>query len=245
MRSLAPLAAAAFTAAASAQSLNVDFGAPVPAASYAGAGLAGRWNAVEAGPGTRVSLVALDGDPVAATVTRNGGTARRIDDLLTTGNDQRLFDDGLAGPVEVAFEDLADGRYRVTVYGWTPNAPKDATLVSVQGDPDGAALAGGPWPFKLDAGVTHAVHEVEVTGGMLVIAVSGALGAEPGFVNGIQLQRLTPADLDRDGMVDIADFLVLLEAWGDCQAGRACPADLDGNGTVDVSDLLLVLSGWD
>jgi hypothetical protein len=50
-----------------------------------------------------------------------------------------------------------------------------------------------------------------------------------------------PADLDASGLVDIADLLALLAAWGPCPG---CPPDLDGDGVVGFADLVLMLSTW-
>jgi hypothetical protein len=54
-------------------------------------------------------------------------------------------------------------------------------------------------------------------------------------------------DLNCDGVVDVLDLLVLLDAWGecaDCGLPGGCPADLNGDCTVDVLDLLLLLDNW-
>jgi hypothetical protein len=55
-----------------------------------------------------------------------------------------------------------------------------------------------------------------------------------------------PADLNCDGVVDVLDLLILLDAWGACQdcTPGACPADLNGDCSVDVLDLLIVLDNW-
>ena len=50
-----------------------------------------------------------------------------------------------------------------------------------------------------------------------------------------------PGDLDGDGLVDGADFGVLLASWGPC---GACPADLDGDGVVSGADIGVMLSRW-
>ena len=52
---------------------------------------------------------------------------------------------------------------------------------------------------------------------------------------------LAPEDVNGDGVVDFADLLLVLSAWGDCVA---CPEDIDGDGTVGFTDLLLILSAW-
>ncbi len=53
-----------------------------------------------------------------------------------------------------------------------------------------------------------------------------------------------PADLTRDGQVDIFDLLILLEGWGPCRAGAPCPGDLTVSGEVNVFDLLDLLDAW-
>ncbi len=53
------------------------------------------------------------------------------------------------------------------------------------------------------------------------------------------------ADLDGDGYVGIADFLLLLNAWGDCvSCPPSCSGDLDGDCTVGITDFLLLLAAW-
>jgi predicted outer membrane repeat protein len=56
-----------------------------------------------------------------------------------------------------------------------------------------------------------------------------------------------PGDLNGDGVVDEADLLILLDAWGDCadcDDVRDCPADFNEDCTVDVLDLLFLLDNW-
>ena len=54
-----------------------------------------------------------------------------------------------------------------------------------------------------------------------------------------------PGDLNGDGVVGIADLLLLFADWGPCpDPPEACPADLDGDGFVGVGDLLILLANW-
>jgi len=55
-----------------------------------------------------------------------------------------------------------------------------------------------------------------------------------------------PADLDGSATVGFTDLLVVLSAWGPCDAAAPCPADLagTGDGIVSFDDLLIVLSAW-
>jgi hypothetical protein len=55
----------------------------------------------------------------------------------------------------------------------------------------------------------------------------------------------TPGDANADGVVDVADLVAVVLAWGPCPAPpQGCPADLNGDGTVDVQDLVLVVTNW-
>ncbi|MHC4208584.1 MAG: hypothetical protein ACYSWT_02600 [Planctomycetota bacterium] len=218
------------SASVSGQSINIDHGmrSGTPGPDYAAAGLPGVWNAPAADPGSPQALVGLTGRPVGATVVHDVGFAFSIDDP--------------GGPGEIrmtlSFGDLLDGTYEVMTYAWTPEGPGEPTLVTVNGDPASRLIAGGTWPGDFEAEVTHVIHEVEVTDGALSIAVQGASG----LLNGVQLRRLTPADLDDDGIVGVSDFLTLLALWGPCP--DPCPADLDTDGEVDLNDVLILLGSW-
>jgi hypothetical protein len=48
-------------------------------------------------------------------------------------------------------------------------------------------------------------------------------------------------DVTGDAVVDAADLVALLAAWGPC---AECPEDVDGNGVVDTADLLVLLAAW-
>lgn len=54
-----------------------------------------------------------------------------------------------------------------------------------------------------------------------------------------------PGDVNHDGVVNTADLLALLGAWGDCpEPPDPCPADFDDNGVVNTADLLILLGNW-
>ncbi|MHC4220076.1 MAG: hypothetical protein ACYSU7_16650 [Planctomycetota bacterium] len=230
------------------QSINIDAGdlAGTPAATYAAAGLSGAWNTLTAGPGIPEALVGLNGRPVAATVTRDFGYALAFDDPGTVGDDQGLLDDGRGdmGDVQMTLwiDGLIDGTYEIITYAWTPVRPNDTTLVMVGNDVFSGLIAGGPWPGGLEEWVTHVVHEVEVSDGNLSIGAVGGYWGASGFINGVQLRRVTPADLDEDGMVGVNDFLNMLIAWGPCP--EPCPSDLDTDGEVGINDVLILLGSW-
>ena len=61
------------------------------------------------------------------------------------------------------------------------------------------------------------------------------------IVEGTSVQPC-PADVaGNDGVVNIADLLAVISAWGQ---GAGNPADVNGDGTVNISDLLAVISAW-
>jgi hypothetical protein len=58
--------------------------------------------------------------------------------------------------------------------------------------------------------------------------------------------KVTPVmtgDLNGDGVVNVADLLILFDHWGGCPPGP-CPADLNGDGVVNVADLLILFDNW-
>jgi hypothetical protein len=236
------------SASVSAQSANIDYGdsSGTPGSDYAAAGLPGVWNALIAGPDDPQPLVGLKGQAVTASVTHDFGFALWFDDPGTSDDDQGLMDDGLGdvGDVQMMlwFDGLLSGSYEVITYAWTPTLPGDATLVMPDSDPETGRIAGGPWPGALEAGVTHVVHQVEVSDGTLSIGIVGGYWGASGFLNGMQLRRLTPADLDADGIVGVNDFLAMLALWGPCP--DPCAPDLDADGAVGVTDVLILLGSW-
>jgi len=53
-----------------------------------------------------------------------------------------------------------------------------------------------------------------------------------------------PGDLNGDSIVNGADLLILLSAWGVCADPNDCPGDLNEDGFVNGADLLVLLSNW-
>lgn len=60
----------------------------------------------------------------------------------------------------------------------------------------------------------------------------------------VESKPALPGDLNGDGVIDVADLLILLSAWGDCSPGEPCDADLNGDGIVNVVDMLILLGNW-
>jgi subtilisin family serine protease len=78
--------------------------------------------------------------------------------------------------------------------------------------------------------------------------------ANPGFEGQLGSGRLEaagslppiplPGDVDGDGVVNVADLVAVVAAWGPCPPAGGCAADGDGDGAVGVTDLLLVILHW-
>jgi hypothetical protein len=260
MRYLSSVLVLSTAAAASAQSINIDFGssAGVPPATYAAEGLPGHWNAIDLllEPGETsnpIFLNAIDGTPLTAflTVIDGYGTLDYPHPEPTRG-DAAILNDALfaLGPgieMRLSLDGLMPGRYRVITYTWDYPTDSFGVAVNIHDLPTAALVTGGPWTGALTYGVTHRTHVVDSDGTMLVQLV----GAGPGsffngscVINAMQLVRFDdaiacPADLDDSGEVDGADLGLLLGAWGSSGA-----ADIDGSGEVDGADLGLLLGAW-
>jgi len=124
----------------------------------------------------------------------------------------------------------------------TPIAAGIASLVLARAEQFGITLTHDD---LYDVFLLAAVDEVGPPG-------EDAPGWDPFFGHGRLSARLAvqavvscdAADLTCDGVVDTADLLILLGAWGPCPIDGECPADLNGDGVVDVIDLLLLLAAW-
>ncbi len=70
------------------------------------------------------------------------------------------------------------------------------------------------------------------------------VGAASGFGDGtltISCPAQCPGDIDGDELVDVTDFLALLQAWG---PNPGHPADIDGDNVVGINDFLELLAHW-
>lgn len=241
------------SAAASAQSINIDFGNPAtgPARTYAAAGLAGTWNVIGAMPNSQVfPLVGLDGIGVGATVSCLGGSHLIEADIPgTTGNDQALIDDMFVStnsPVDLClfFRNLQSGWYEVVVYGIDPDNGAGQNRVRADFATPGAVWIGGAWSGQHQFGVTYARHFVQVSDGKLN-PHSGEFGAQyRSGMNGIQLiyrgACIKFADLNRDNSVNTADLVEFLGAFG-TSGPAGGPGDLNFDGAVNTADLTAFL----
>jgi hypothetical protein len=61
---------------------------------------------------------------------------------------------------------------------------------------------------------------------------------------GVEGRATTPADLSRDGKVNLTDFSILIFWWGTAGGDSDPPADMNGNGKVGIEDFSILLFNW-
>ena len=91
-----------------------------------------------------------------------------------------------------------------------------------------------PWPMEDRIKAESGISVTWESGGGLWKTLDGVYDTQPS-------PTLTPYDLNQDGQVDVADFLIFLSHWGSTSFSEG---DFDGSGKVDVGDLVLLLGHW-
>jgi choice-of-anchor B domain-containing protein len=138
------------------------------------------------------------------------------------GTDKILVEissNGLAGPwTEVARHDTDGG------LAW-----RSATIGQPTLDAAGVTMTSDMrLRFTANDGDTQSINE----SGLDAIRIEDVVCMPPGDVNG-------------DLVIDVADLLAVLGAWGPCPvAPTPCPIDVNNDRVIDVADLLLVLANW-
>lgn len=209
--SLHPLVASVglLAAAASAQSLNIDFdefpgeAGSAPLATFGGAlGQPGLWNAVPASGRGQIELLDLTGTSRGVMYDRIGGEGGfTFDSPNTTGEYHFLLDDLIdvgfvGGSMQIRLTGLVPGRYRVITYAISPDNPTtDRTSISITNAlGNNPQLIGGSMPVNAFAGgITHADHTVDVASGFLLIQATATMNY--GSVNGLQIALVSPRRL--------------------------------------------------
>lgn len=174
---------------------NIDFddasgsAAGVPSPAYAGAGVAGVWNAISPSP-SNAPLVDLSGFATSMTISGLAGPFT-FDNAGTSGDDAALLDD-VADPSPASsytINGVPSGTYEVIVYAWAPdNRTGFLTDVTISGGVAGTQTCGGAtWSGSHVEGVTFVRDTTVVTGGSITIAVATNTGFAS--VNGLQLRR--------------------------------------------------------
>ncbi len=164
------------------------------------------------------------------------------------------------GPVW-SIEGVADpifaGRWIATGRDAAGRPPR--LVVAMRPGPDGpwrivraeSPFAVGPseaWLDLAEAVRTHLGTASRVQVAVWCEADSGGAGCGGRLLLPRMLEiRCTPPagpDVDGDGLVGLADLMLVFEAWGPCDPSVPCMADVNGDGQVDLADVVLVVAAW-
>lgn len=234
-------AALGLASSAGAQSMNVSIVNGTPSASFgAGAGQTGVWNVAPV-KSTLLPFALKDLTGAATSVlfnTSTPGSDLFLNDPATSGDDQALMDGGHnIGPFgvsQIQLTGLANGKYDVFTYAWTPVHPFAIVTVGVPGSPDPLQPVGGAWNGTYTLGLTHAKHSVQVTSGQILIDVTTTDAIA--MVNGVQLvQTANNAWVDLGNALPGTGGAPMLAGTGDLTVGTPVGVSLSNalpNGLV-------------
>jgi len=212
MRILNTVGILALSAAASAQSFNIDVGqnqsAPLPSNTYgAAANQTGQWVSCPTSGGAPVILNEINNLPTGVTITATGGFGDFfVNNPNWVGDDANLMEDasdvgnasqgGGGGLITWTVVNLAPGQYSIYTYALAPDFPGTySTIVDLPGAPEGAQTLTGNWlgsPHVL--GQSYAKHTTTIlTGQTLTILTSRPATPSTNFgtVNGFQIVKET------------------------------------------------------
>ncbi len=162
-----------------------------PSSSFGGAsGIPGYWNRIPIGGGVVWPLMNTSGLSTIATVSWTGsGGGIGYRNTSNTGDYSLLLNDAErvgTGGLTFTITGLQPGAYRAITYAVKPQGELWTTMISVPGSssPNPQPVT-GPMPGnQLILGITHCVHDIQLTGGNLVIQ---AAEHQNSYVNGFQL----------------------------------------------------------
>lgn len=105
----------------------------------------------------------------------------------------------------------------------------------------------GEWAVAYD---TSSLSSAEHTVRARYILSSGRLTTQSSFSTTLQLfvgvdgRPTTPSDLNRDGLINLIDFSILIFWWGTQGGSSDPPADINGNANVGLEDFSILLFNW-
>ena len=242
MRHAITIAVASLASAVIAQPINLDLNDHwgTPGDDHAGAsGQAGFWNVTNGFDAFSppLPLMGLDGSPSGASLSfplsfGNPGTGNVIDPIDDPFSS--LIDDGLLTtdiPERIRISGLEEGDYLVYVYGCSLDDV--ATTWITQGE---NMLTSGGWNGEYEEGVNFDATVLPTVDGR--IDVDWVTGSPEGFgwASGIQLVPVgaCAADCNRDGSLDILDFVCFQNLF---TSGEPA-ADCNGDGSLNILDFV-------
>jgi hypothetical protein len=253
----------ALASVAMGQAINIDFGRDTPPPpTYAGVGLPGVWNSIEAthtsisNPEFVYNLVDIHGQPTGVTLHQFGGTELvEAEDPSVTGDHAELLNDCVVTYSQnletcLFVDGLENGEYEVISYAWMPNHPEARARVRLDFNPT-VVTVGGAWIGNHRLRTTYAIHTVQVTTGFMGLHSGNSPGGDlevGAAYNGVQIRRLihgVAGDFNDDGEVTLIDydqFQVCVAGPGVSTRPPGCTVeafnegDLDNDNDVDMAD---------
>lgn len=190
---------------------------------------------------------------LASKATDNGNGTWHYEYALQNVNSDRgiaSISVPLSGPVQVtnvSFHDVdyhsSDGVNNIVRDGTDWAQSVSATEVKWQTTPyanntnANALLWGTLYNVRFDANTPPTMGTVTLGTWKVV----GSVVATNSVIPGPAVPPQCPSDTNGDNVTNVADMLVVLNAWGAC---AGCAADVNNDGQVNVTDLLAVLNGW-
>jgi hypothetical protein len=145
--------------------------------------------------------------------------------------------------ISMLWDDLnpgAAGTIRFAEFG-------DRSVVTFNGVPEYSNSGSNTFQCELFYDGTIRLSWLGIDSNDNIVGLSGGGGTPTGFeesdLSGSDDcgDPIIPGDVNGDGLVNVADLLAVVDAWGPC---LTCPEDINGDGTVNVVDLLIVVGNW-
>lgn len=128
-----------------------------------------------------------------------------------------------------------------------PNATVEVHFNDSEIVEETTSAADGGWSITFDTGRLsvdeHSIRARNVVGTPPLENESTFSASLQLFV-GVDGQVTTPSDLNRDGLVNLIDFSILIFWWGTDGLDSDPPADINQNGNVGLEDFSILLFNW-
>lgn len=111
----------------------------------------------------------------------------------------------------------------------------------------GQAAANGLWSIQYStARLSNDEHTLRVrsTSGTPPLTTQSGFSSTVQLFVGVNGQASTPADLSRDGRINLIDFSILIFWWQTNGGDSDPPADINANGRVSLEDFSILLFNW-
>ena len=107
--------------------------------------------------------------------------------------------------------------------------------------------AAGKYSFSLNtAGMSNATYPIKARSvtGTAPLLIQSNYSTIVQLLLGVDGAPASPADLSRDGKVNLTDFSILIYWWQTAGGDSNPPADINGNGKVSLEDFSILLFNW-